>query len=100
MSFCKIQKNSYVPCESAVWQVLIFLVNGHAIVHNLNRYSLHVPIPSQSLKHQNYVTRLFDKFYGEWKMLNSYPSIFKIKALVAQALQEIFKLPVYIILFW
>ena len=40
-----------------------FLVNGHAIVHSLKRYSLHVPIPSQSLKHQNYVTQLFNKFY-------------------------------------
>lgn len=68
------------------------LVNGHAIVHSLKRYSLHVPIPSQSLKHQNYdnVTQLFNKFYG-WKMLNSYPSIFKIKALFAQAFQEILK---------
>ena len=40
-----------------------FLVNGLAIVHSLKRYSLHVPIPSQSLKHQNYVTQLFNKFY-------------------------------------
>lgn len=67
-----------------------FLVNGLAIVHSLKRYSLHVPIPSQSLKHQNYVTQLFNKFY-EWKMLNSYPSILKIKPFVAQALQEILK---------
>lgn len=67
-----------------------FLVNGHAIVRSLERYSLHVPTPSQSLKHQNYVTQLFNKFY-EWKMLNSHPLIFKIKALVAQVLQEILK---------